>query len=150
MQNRRESSYIHDGKTITDYTFKNNEQAITQASKCAIKIDELVQVDPQLLFQQLILAANSFEDLPTVFCYEFSSYPISLFNASLMMKQTNKPALADTIWSKLIPEVAGKTVPSDPDIQYVLDRGALLHRVPCPSAGSVTFRDLCGLYYHYM
>ena len=137
MQNRRESSYIHDGKTITDYTFKNNEQAITQASKCAIKIDELVQVDPQLLFQQLILAANSFEDLPTVFCYEFSSYPISLFNASLMMKQTNKPALADTI-----PEVSGETVPRDPDIQYVLDGGALLRRMLWPSVRSVTFRGL--------
>ena len=47
-----------------DYTFKKNEQAITLASKCAIKIDnELVQVDPQILFQRLILAANSPEDL---------------------------------------------------------------------------------------
>ena len=35
------------GKTITEYTFKKNEQAITLASKCAIKIDnELIQVDP--------------------------------------------------------------------------------------------------------
>ena len=41
-----------------------------------------------------------------------------------MIGQANKPALADTIWSKLTPEVASETVPRDPDVQYVLDRGA--------------------------
>ena len=95
--------------------------------KCAIKIDnELVQVDPQilLLFQRLILVANSPEDLPSIFHYELSNYPTSLFDYPLMMRQANKPALADTIWSKLTPEVASETVPRDPDVQYVLDRGA--------------------------
>ena len=66
-----------------------------------------------------------------------------------MMRQANEPALTDTIWSKLTPEVASETVPRDPDIQYVLDGGALLHRV-WPSVGSATFRDLCGLYCHYV
>ena len=79
-----------------------------------------------ILFQRLNLAANSSEDLVSIFSYELSSYPTSLFDSPLRMRQTNKPALADTIWSKLTPEVAGETVPRDPDIQYVLDGGALL------------------------
>ena len=139
------------GKTITEYTFKKNEQAITLASKCAIKIDnEQVQVDPQLLFQRLLLAANSSEDLPSIFRYELSSYPASLFDFQLMMRQANKPALADAIWSKLNPQITGETVPRDSTIQYVLDGGALLHRVVWPSGGSVTFGDLCGLYCNYV
>ena len=41
-------------------------------------------------------------------------------------------------------------MPLDPDIQYVLDGNALLHRVVWASVGSATFRDLIGLYCHYV
>ena len=99
------------------------------------------------MFQRLTLAANSPEDLPSIFRYadELSNYPKFLFDYPLMTRQANKPALGDTIWFNLTPEVVSKTVPRDPDIQYVLDGGALLYRVVWPSVGSATFRDLCGL-----
>ena len=96
------------------------------------------------MFQRLIFAANSLEDLPSIFRYELSNYLTSIFAYPLMTRQANESALADTIWSKLTPEVASKTVPRDLDIQYVLDGGALLHRV-WPSVGSATFRDLWSL-----
>ena len=90
------------GKKVEDYTFRKSEQAITLASKSAIKInDERVEIDPQLLFQRLILTANVSEDLPSVFRYELSSFPASLFDSLLMLRLANKPALADATWDKL-------------------------------------------------
>ena len=116
-----------------------------------ITIDnEVVQVDPQLLFQRLILAANASEDLPSIFRYELSSYPSSLFDSPFMLRQANKPALAEAIWSALSKEVTSETAPSDPDIQYVLDGGALLHRVVWPSVASATFGYVCSLYCAYV
>ena len=45
-----------------------------------------------------------------------------------MLRQPQKPALADVLWTKLTPEA--RTQPKG-DVQYVLDGDALLHRVPC-------------------
>ena len=45
--------------------------------------------------------------------------------------------------------MTAETAPSS-DVHYVLDGGALLHRVVWPSVGSVTFGDLCGLYCDYV
>lgn len=53
-----------DGQIAADYTLKKKDQAITLAAKSAVKIDgEKVQVDPQLLFQRLTIAAKATEDL---------------------------------------------------------------------------------------
>ena len=46
-----------------------------------------------------------------------------------MLRQPPKPSLADALWAKLTPEA--KTQPEG-NIQYVLDGGSLLHRVPWP------------------
>ena len=44
--------------------------------KSSIKIDgNTVQIDPQLLFQRLALAAKATQDLEAVFKYELCSYP---------------------------------------------------------------------------
>ena len=63
-----------------------------------------------------------------------------------MLRQPQKPALADALWTKLTPEA--KTQPKG-DVQYVLDGGALLHRVPWPR-GSPTYRAVCDLYCTYV
>ena len=45
------------GTLVTDYSFKRSAEAITMASKSSVKIDnDQVLVDPQLLFQRLIIA----------------------------------------------------------------------------------------------
>ena len=44
---------------VTEYTFKRKDQAVTLATKAAVKIDgDSIQVDTQLLFQRLIVAAK--------------------------------------------------------------------------------------------
>ena len=82
-----------DGQTAADYTFKRKDQAITLAAKSAVKIDgEAVQVDPQLLFQRLTIAAKATEDLESVFKYELCSYPPALFDSTLLLRQPQKPS----------------------------------------------------------
>ena len=63
-----------------------------------------------------------------------------------MLRQPQKPALADALWTKLTPEA--KTQPKG-NVQYVLDGGALLHRVPWPR-GSPTYKVVCELYCTYV
>ena len=51
-----------------EYTFRRKNQAITMDMKSSIKIDgNTVQIDPQLLFQRLVLAAKATQDLEAVF-----------------------------------------------------------------------------------
>ena len=117
------------------------------ASKSSLTIgNESVQVDPQLLFQRLILACNSAEELTSVFQYELASYPTALFESPLMMNPAQKPGPADAIWSTLSPDA--KTGPTT-QVHYVLDGGALLHRVPWPR-GNGTYRDVLAAYTSYV
>ena len=115
------------GKAGAEYSFTKSNQALTFIAKSCIKVDvEKIQVDPQLLFQRLIIASQSLDDMSTIFKYELCCYPPSLFDSSLMLPKLQKPALADAIWAKL-PSVA--TGPKG-EVQYVLDGGALHHRIP--------------------
>ena len=44
------------GKFVTEFAFKRSNQVVTLATKSSVKIDgEKIQVDPQLLFQRLII-----------------------------------------------------------------------------------------------
>ena len=75
-----------DGKTPAEYTFKRKNHAITLGMKSSVKIDgEQVQVDPQLLFQRLIAATQTSEELESAFKYELCSYPPALFDSSLQL-----------------------------------------------------------------
>ena len=94
------------GKAATEYSFTKSNHAITFSAKSSIKVvGENIQVDPQLLFQRLIIASQSLEDRSAIFNYEPCSYPPSLFDSSLMLQ---KPALADAIWAKLPSDVRGE------------------------------------------
>ena len=116
-------------KLATDYSFKRSAQAVTMTSKSSVKItNDQVQVDPQLLFQRLIIACDN-SQLEELFQYELCTYPTALFNSPFMLRQPQKVALADALWTKLTPEA--KTQPKG-NIQHMLDRGAALHRVPWP------------------
>ena len=45
------------GTFVTEFAFKQSNQAVTLATKSSVKFDgEKIQVDPQLLFQRLIVA----------------------------------------------------------------------------------------------
>ncbi len=129
-----------DGQTTAEYTFKKRDQAITSSVKIG---GEEVQVDPQLLFQRLTVAAKASRDLASVFKYEMCSHPPALFDTSLLLRQPQKPVLADAIWALTadLPGITGQ-------VQYVLDGGALVHRIPW-TCGS-TYNDIGRLYTEYV
>ncbi|KAG1697371.1 hypothetical protein GQR58_005968 [Nymphon striatum] len=114
------------GKTVTEFNFKRSNQAITLASKTSVHIDgEDVQVDPQLLFQRLILASKSSENMQGIFKYELS-------------------VLADAMW-KMLSSSSNK--PTGP-VECVLDGGALLHHVCWPK--DTSYDQLCRIYVDYV
>ena len=88
-----------------------------------------VQVDPQLLFQRLIVACNRSHDLQGLFRYELRNYSVALFDSSLTLRQPQKPVLADALWAKLS---SNATSGPEGHAQHALDGGALLHRIPWP------------------
>ncbi|XP_046863526.1 uncharacterized protein LOC124457296 [Xenia sp. Carnegie-2017] len=107
--------------------------------------NDQVHVDPQLLFQRLVFARNTVDDLEEVFQYELCSYPAALFDSPLTLRQPQKSNLADTLWEMLSPDAKAGPVG---ETKFVIDGGALLHRVPWPKKAS--YKELCQKYCHYV
>ena len=115
------------GKKVVDYTFKKKNQAVTMDTKSSVMIsDEEVTIDPLLLFQRLVTAGTRLDELPNAFRYELCSYPPALFESKDVMRSGNKASSADSLCSTTLEDAAK---PSD-QVQYVLDGGALLHKLP--------------------
>ena len=99
----------------------------------AVKIKEhVINIDPQLLFQRLITAGTRNDSIAEVFEYELCSYPPALFENWTTPRPATKSSLADALCKLMPPDLP---TPSG-DVQYVLDGGALRHRirwnrVPC-------------------
>lgn len=134
-----------DGANVAQYTFRRNDQAVTLGAKHGIKVDgENVQVAPELLFQRYIAAAESMENREEIFKYELCTHPPALFDSMGMMRKANKPALADAMWSQHSPEDTSVSH----DVQYVLDGGSLLQRIPWPRG--TTYSAIANLYADYV
>ena len=125
------------------------EQVLMRSVKTpTVTLDgEIVHVDPQLLFQRLTAAAQrSAEDIPRqALTYELCSVPSSLFDTAGFIREPQKPALTDAIWG------LGDCSCAEPfgnDIQFVLDGGSLLQRIPW-SKGT-TFSTICNTYVNYV
>ena len=115
------------GKTVKDHTFKMKEQAQTMDSKVIECGQDKVHIDPQLLFQRLVIVAKgSTEDIASIFRYELSVFPLALFESSGLMWKANKPVLADAIY-KLS---NGPFSQPGSSVRHVVDGGALLQRIP--------------------
>ena len=87
-------------------TFKKRDQIITFASKSAVRLDdETIQIDPQLLFQRLVTVAQTSDELSEAFKYELCSHPPALFDTSLLLREAQKPVLADAICALFKPDL---------------------------------------------
>ena len=114
-----------EGQKLSDFTFKRKDQAVTLATKNAVKVDgESIQVDTQLLFERLVIAAKT--DLESALTYELCTFPKALFETPELLLEAQKSTLADSIWSAVNPKMT--SVPEN--VRFVLDGGALLHRIP--------------------
>ena len=119
------------GTIPAEYMFQKKNQAATLGLKSSsVKIDgDRIQIDPLLLFQRLTTVMQSSDNLELAFKHELCSYPPALFDSSLLLNEAVKPALADAIWKICESSVPVVGIP-DNGIQYVLDGGALLQRIP--------------------
>jgi len=134
-----------EGKQVLKYTFKKKDQAVAMDSKSKISIDgEDVSIDPLLLFQRLVMVSTQKESIQDAFGYELCGYPPALFEKRNELLKANKPALANALW-----DLAGD--PSDEQthmeiatFQFVLDGGALLHKIPWETGK--TYNAICQNY----
>ena len=131
-------------ESTLEYAFKRKNQPIRIETNLTVTIDgEAVQVDPQLLFQRLVTAAGDLYDDPVeIFKYELCSYPLALFESSILLRAANKPTLADAIWA-LGECSANDNLLNGTEI-YVLDGGSLLQPLPWPKRAS--FDAICDIY----
>ena len=92
-----------------------------------------------------MLAPKATQDLEAKFKYELCSYHPGLFESPFLLREAQKPVLADAIWSLLqtpnIPAVSGQ-------VQYVLDGGALPQRIPWKKG--VTYSEILDTYTEYV
>ena len=131
------------GATAADFSFKRKDQAVTMASKSAVKVGgEVVQVDPQLLFQRLTIAGKS--NLEEAMTYELCTFPPALFESKGLLHEPQKATFADALWTA----VQNKDVSLPTHANYVVDGGALLHRIPW-KVGS-TFSNILQAYTGYV
>ena len=104
-------------------------------------------MDPHLLFQRLSIVATGgqYENPGTLFKYEMCSYPPALFDSCLLPWQANKPVLADAMLANTKDD---QTAEPTGNVHFVLNGGALLHRVSWPRG--LTYDALCSLYVQYV
>ena len=136
------------GNPTKDYTFKKKDTAITMKARSTVQIDgEIIAVDPLLMFQRLITAVRGLGselDLETAFTFELCTFPPALIESDGLLREANKPQIANSIWSSIGPDVA-----SLPDsVSYVLDGGSLLHRISW--AKGQTYNEICDSYVDYV
>ena len=133
------------GKNIEKHKFKKKEQVIPLSNHNAVKIKgDVINISPQLLFQRLVTAGTINDNLFEVFEYELCNYPPSLFENRTTLRLATKSALADALWKLMPPDT---TSPSG-NVQYVLDGGALLHRITWRLG--TTYAEICKDYVNYV
>ena len=98
------------------------EKIVTLATlHSTLKIDnEIVHIDPLILFSRLILLVEREEETTPCFKHELTNYPLSLFKDG-MMRSGNKASLRNYL-TKGIPNANLPT-----EIVQVIDGGALLY-----------------------
>ena len=131
------------------YTFKRSMQAVPINEKSLVKLDgESLHIDTQLLFQRLTTAADRYiEDVSSVFQFELSSVPSSLFDNNGFPREPQKSTLADAIWKQCRFEESTPTNVT-PTNAVVVDGGSLLHKLPWKIGDS--FHEICSSYSCYL
>ena len=133
--------------TIPTCKIKRKDQVkslITLQNK--IKIDgDPISVNPTMLFTRLVaVAQREEEDIEDHFSFELTHEPMSLFKKGLMRKP-DKPSLRRAVMKE---DKALRRDQLPNDVLFVIDGGALLHRVRWLK--DVTFDKLCEVYVHYV
>ncbi|XP_072022088.1 uncharacterized protein [Amphiura filiformis] len=135
-------------KDVEDFTFKKSNQSVTLGMRTQAKLqDDIFQVDPHLMFQRLVAIGRgrSEEQQQEIFKYELCSFPPALFESSGLPLEAKKADLADTLWKEVKHE---ESLSRNNNVHYILDGGALLHRIPWPRG--MSYSKACQMYVDYV
>ena len=135
-----------------EHTFKRKDQVVPlNAGKVgkagAINEDLTIQIDPQLMFQRLVIAGeDQFTDNSQLFQHELASVPPSVFDNNGLPREATKASLADALWndSHCMADVSEEKQ----QYRYVLDGGSLIQRIPWVVGTS--FINICQVYIDYV
>ena len=132
-----------DGKVFTDAKIKRKDEAKSLAviQNTIIVEDEPIAVDSTSLFTRLAAVAQREEDVEKYFEYELTQFPESLFNRGLMRKP-DKASLRKLI----LPD--DRSCEPMSSGQFVLDGGALIHRVSWKKG--MTFKEIASYHVNYV
>ena len=84
------------GIPVAQYTFKCSDQVTTLQSKSSVRVDgQPIHVDPELLFQRLIVASYAIDDRKALLRFELCSYQSALFDDTLMPRAPQKAVLVN-------------------------------------------------------
>ena len=123
-----------DRKDVFSYSFcrKDKVKTLSEPSKIYC-CDEGKSIDPELLFQRLLVIANAGNDeikFEEVMEYELSTFPPALFENTSLPRKAVKPPLMDSIESYVHLNGSGGVCYHKPATDtYVLDGGSLLYRL---------------------
>lgn len=135
-----------EGMSVSKHKFSRKAQVSTLASSVYVSVDgEKIEVDPQQLYQRLLVAGIGSIEIQTLFQYELCSYPTSLFDAKLLMRLADKADPQNGLLKK-VPACVIKECPLR--AAYVIDGGAMLQRLPWPK--STSYANICQLYVQYI
>ena len=117
------------GKPILNISFSRKSMAKTMKQRTSIDVEgEVAQVDPQLLFQRLLLTVGKDENqLKTALTHELCSHPGSIVGNNGLMLEADKSNLSDEIWKMVDQDIELPTKESNPT--FVIDGGHLLFKV---------------------
>jgi len=135
-----------EGISVQDFKFSRKKQVTTLAACLYVTVDEeKVEIDPKVLYQRLLVAGNGTVEPDILFQYELCSYPTSLFDTNLRMRNADKATLQQALF-KEAPKSIIKVEPVG--MTFVIDGGALLQRLPWPKCS--TYGAICLLYSKYI
>ena len=133
------------GQPILTISFSKKGMTITMKPRAIVEVDgEVIPVDPQLLFQRLVILVQKDETLlMKALEHELSSHPATLVGNDSLMLEADKPALGDEIWKG-----ADQNVTLPASATYVIDGGHLLFKARWKKGSS--FEEIFTSYENYI
>ena len=136
------------GQDIYKHTFK---RTLTAKTMNTVSVDDKkgnsFVIDPNLMFQRLLTATiirRDGIDIADVFRHELSVFPPRLFASdTMMLNSDNKSQLLTTIKA-----VEDETTTNEENMNYVVDGGMLVQRIPWKVGAS--FSDIMASYHTFL
>ena len=134
------------GKSVSEFKFLKKHKVTNLSDAVYVTHNgEKVQIQPEQLYQRLIVAGIDSIEIHELLTYELCSYPSSLFDSKLMMRVADKADLKQEI-IKSVPTAIVADIPIG--CRHVVDGGWLLHLLPWPK--TIMYSDLFRLHIDYV